>query len=106
VTFSWTKGPTYGRLRRARYANCCGTLFHGTGAIALRHGSYVVRYCEVKTDSLANVKQKQVFEAGEVIAKVGRMLILSMLHLELYAGSAVGGLTVRTNAPTSGGPTC
>src|SRR5450432_4087463 len=73
--------------------------YHGTGAIALRHRGFIARYCEVKTESLANVRRGQLFKAGEVVAKVGRMFSLSMLHFELYSGRGAGGLTVRTNLP-------
>jgi murein DD-endopeptidase MepM/ murein hydrolase activator NlpD len=73
--------------------------FHGTGAIALRHKGFIARYCEVKTDSLEGIKRGQLFKAGEVIAKVGKMYSLSMLHFELYSGQGTGGLTVRTNLP-------
>ena len=74
--------------------------YHGTGAIALRHkGGFIARYCEVKTDSLENITRGQLFKAGEVVAKVGKMFTLSMLHFELYSGRGAGGLTVRTNLP-------
>ena len=72
---------------------------HGTGAIALRHKGFIARYCEVKTESLADIKRGQLFKAGQVIAKVGKMFSLSMLHFELYSGQGAGGLTVRTTLP-------
>lgn len=73
--------------------------FHGTGAIAIRHRGFTARYCEVKTGSIAQWKRGQFVKAGDVIAKVGKMYSLSMLHFELYTGEGSGGLTVRTNLP-------
>ena len=72
------------------------SFYHGTGAIALRHTpGYVVRYCEVLTDSVENIKRGQRFHAGDTIAQVGKMFVNSMLHFELYAGTAMGPLTNR-----------
>ncbi|HKU43115.1 MAG TPA: M23 family metallopeptidase [Polyangiales bacterium] len=74
--------------------------FHnGTAAIAVQHpnlpgmkeGSYIVRYCEVldgKKDSayFGNLRLGDKVVAGQTIAKVGKMLVDSMLHFELYSG--------------------
>jgi murein DD-endopeptidase MepM/ murein hydrolase activator NlpD len=68
--------------------------YHGTGAIALEHsGGYIVRYCEVLNDSLDGIEKGRLFSAGEVVAKVGKMYSLSMLHFEMYAGTQTGPLS-------------
>lgn len=48
--------------------------------LAIRHRGFTARYCEVKTGSIAQWKRGQFIKAGEVIAKVGKMYSLSMLH--------------------------
>lgn len=75
--------------------------YNGTGALAVRHHrGFVVRYCEVETESIKSVRKGQVVRAGDTIATVGKMLVDSMLHLELYAGTAAG----RLSMPGSSSP--
>lgn len=74
------------------------SFYHGTGFIALAHpGGYVARYCEVLASSIKDIERNQRFKAGDVIAKVGKMLTMSMLHFELYAGTLSGRLTVHSD---------
>ena len=72
--------------------------YHHTKALVVRHGGFVVRYCEVSGFADGIVKNKRV-AAGDIIAYVGKMLTSSMLHFELYAGTLGGPLTVRSNKP-------
>ncbi len=79
-------------------ANPWHEFFHHTKALVILHGGFIVRYCEVKGFAPGIIKDKKV-AAGEVVAYVGRMLTMSMLHFELYAGTLGGPLTVRGNKP-------
>jgi murein DD-endopeptidase MepM/ murein hydrolase activator NlpD len=71
--------------------------YHGTNSMVVRHtsGRYV-RYCEILDEKERLSKGTQV-KAGEVIAKVGKMLVDSMLHFELYSGEGTGPFTQRGN---------
>jgi murein DD-endopeptidase MepM/ murein hydrolase activator NlpD len=76
--------------------------YRGTWAFSVNHFGYVVRYCEVAPPSaaeLARLTPGAHVTAGEVIARVGRMHVDSMLHFEVYAGTMHGDLTVRANTP-------
>jgi len=75
------------------------SFFRGTAAVSVRHGAYVVRYCEVDPPSLASLRPGMQVKAGQQIAVVGRMTHDSMLHFELYSGRSRGPLTVRRNKP-------
>lgn len=72
--------------------------YHHTKALIIRHGGFIVRYCEVKGFG-PGIHRKAKVNAGDVVAYVGRMLTMSMLHFELYAGTLQGPLTVRANKP-------
>ncbi len=84
---------TAGTVTRGPYA-----FYHGTEAIEVNHGTFVARYCEID-DAADGVSVGSTVEAGQVIAHVGQMYHSSMLHFEMYAGTAVGGLTNRRNPP-------
>lgn len=72
------------------------SFYHGTGVIALKHpGGYIARYCEILPDSIEDTERNQRFKAGDVIARVGKMYSMSMLHFELYAGTGSGPLTAH-----------
>ena len=80
--------------------------YHGTKALVIRHGGFVVRYCEIRgfgpaIQKLAppNGRQFARVKAGDVIAYVGRMITTSMLHFEVYEGTLDGPLTIRANKP-------
>jgi hypothetical protein len=68
-------------------------------ANVVQHGGYLVRYCEVKGVA-PGIRRGSVVSAGAVIAYVGKMYTMSMLHSELYSGPyGAGGLTNRGNPP-------
>lgn len=73
--------------------------YHKTFAVEITHErGFVARYCEIAgvapgTSLGARVKR------GQVIAYVGKMHVDSMLHFELYAGTASGRLTIPNRAP-------
>lgn len=71
--------------------------YDGTFALEIDHGSFLARYGEIQKNAL--VKAGDHVEAGQPIAKVGKLLSIrnSMLHLELYDKSATGPLTVKNN---------
>jgi murein DD-endopeptidase MepM/ murein hydrolase activator NlpD len=69
--------------------------YHGTNSIVVRHASgIVVRYCEIKANDPV-VKLGDVVRSGQLIAHVGKMFVDSMLHFEVYSGTATGPLTQR-----------
>jgi murein DD-endopeptidase MepM/ murein hydrolase activator NlpD len=71
--------------------------YHGTNSMVVRHKSGIyVRYCEILAEKEILTKGTEV-KAGEVIAKVGKMFVDSMLHFELYGGQAAGAFTQRGN---------
>jgi murein DD-endopeptidase MepM/ murein hydrolase activator NlpD len=117
---SWTKPPgSFGANRRGRaHAGCdlyapLGTWIHaiaagevilgpyyfyaGTFALEVDHGEFVARYGEIQKDT--PVRRGSKVKAGQRIARVGHLINIGvksdMLHLELYAGSASGELTVK-----------
>lgn len=73
--------------------------YRGTFAVAVQHNGYVVRYCEVRGVA-PGIRHGSFVRAGTIIAFVGKMLVSSMLHFELYRGPYAGGhLTDRKNKP-------
>lgn len=72
--------------------------YDGTYALEVDHGAFLARYGEIQKNAF--VKAGDRVEAGQPIAKVGKLLSIrnSMLHLELYDKSATGPLTVKNNA--------
>ena len=118
---AWTVPPRCYGSRRAKgaraHAGCdlyapIGTVIHaitdgtvvrgpvpfyaGTYAIEIDHGDFLARYGEVQGEAF--VRKGDQVKAGQPIAKVGRLIGISvpsaMLHLELYDKSAHGPLTV------------
>lgn len=75
-----------------------GTFYAGTGAVEVRHSDgSVALYGEVKV--LAKLKKGSKVSKGQLIANVqGSGRGKAMLHLEVYAGTATGNLTVRGNS--------
>jgi murein DD-endopeptidase MepM/ murein hydrolase activator NlpD len=74
--------------------------YHGTDALEfkLKPSGRIVRYCEIK--GLApGVHVGSGLKEGDPIAFVGKMHSSSMLHFELYEGTATGNLTDRSNKP-------
>lgn len=80
--------------------------YHGTSAVAVQHGAFLVRYCEVSPQSIASLRPGAQVKAGQQIASVGGMLHSSMLHFELYSGTKKGPLTMMSNRPISAGRIC
>ena len=74
--------------------------YSGTYALEVRHtGGFVVRYGEIST-AAQGVSAGGSVTRGQVIAFVGKLESgSSMLHFEMYAGTASGALTVRGNPP-------
>ena len=71
--------------------------YHGTFSLAVRHeGGIIVRYCEIQKVA-DGIGMGSAVKSGQVIAYVGKMLVLSMLHFELYSGTGHGPLTDRKN---------
>ncbi len=71
-----------------------------TQAVEIQHGRHVVRYAEIMPGSCL---VKSDVRQGTRIAKVGKLVGIRvespMLHFELYAGTATGGLTDYNNPP-------
>ena len=84
-----------GTVVRGPYA-----FYHGTDAIEfkLKSSGGIVRYGEIK-EAAPGIKTGVFVKEGEWIATVGQMTKSSMLHFELYAGSAHGSLTQGGNKP-------
>ncbi|MFO1372573.1 MAG: peptidoglycan DD-metalloendopeptidase family protein [Candidatus Competibacteraceae bacterium] len=74
--------------------------YSGTNALEVRHaGGFVVRYGEI-SHAAQGVSAGKPVTRGQVIAYVGKLDSgSSMLHFEMYAGTASGALTVRSNQP-------
>lgn len=79
-------------------------LYHfylGTYALEIRHPHFIARYGEITSRVPGGLRKGAEVQRGQLLGFVGRLegLDMSMLHLELYAGSASGALTVRGNTP-------
>jgi murein DD-endopeptidase MepM/ murein hydrolase activator NlpD len=72
--------------------------YHGTDAIEfkLSASGRIVRYCEI-SGVAKGVHVGSKVKEGDLIAYVGKMYKSSMLHLEMYEGTATGNLTDRSN---------
>lgn len=72
----------------------------GTYALEVKHSGFVARYGEI-SKTATNIKKGSKIKKGQLIGYVGELkgLNMSMLHLELYSGTASGPLTVRGNKP-------
>ena len=73
--------------------------YHGVYAIEVRDPHFIVRYCEIRRTLPSGVAVGTAVREGQAIAHVGRMHRDSMLHFEMYSGTATGSLTQRRNAP-------
>jgi murein DD-endopeptidase MepM/ murein hydrolase activator NlpD len=73
----------------------------GSWAIEVDHGSFVVRYGEVKPKVAKGIKAGASVTARQLLGEVGLLkgLKMSMLHFEMYAGTEKGALTVKGNPP-------
>jgi len=70
---------------------------HGSDAIEVQHDQFLVRYCEIR--AVRGIRAGVRVSEGQVIARVQRMHRDSMLHFEMYRGTAAGSLTQRNNPP-------
>lgn len=72
-----------------------------TYALEVDHGDFLVRYGEIGSDPAPGVRVGERVEAGQVLGTVGRLrgLAVSMLHFEMYEGTATGALTRRDRPP-------
>lgn len=76
--------------------------YDGTNALEVNHpGVGLVRYGEISSGKVIRFAAGERVRAGQLIAYVGFLdsLKKSMLHFELYSGTASGPLTVRSNLP-------
>lgn len=76
--------------------------YDGTNALEVNHpGIGVVRYGEISSSKVVAFAAGDPVKAGQLVAYVGFLdsLKKSMLHFELYEGTAKGPLTVRSNLP-------
>ena len=69
-------------------------------ALEVRHPSGIVRYGEISR-AAEGIATGVAVKAGQVLGYVGKMQTVaqSMLHLELFAGTAEGPLTDRNHPP-------
>jgi murein DD-endopeptidase MepM/ murein hydrolase activator NlpD len=72
--------------------------YHGTYALEIQHGHFLVRYCEIR-GAAQGISTGTTVMQGQLIAYVGRMYTSSMLHFEMYRGTEGGPLTQRGNPP-------
>lgn len=72
-----------------------GPFYQGTNALVVEHtGGFLVRYGEVDPNLPPSIKVGANVKRGQHIAWVGQLTSgASMLHLEMYAGTAQGALT-------------
>jgi Peptidase family M23/Putative peptidoglycan binding domain len=75
--------------------------YKGTFALTIDHGEFLVRYGEVSEKIASNFSVGAKVKEGDQIAHVGDLigLNLSMLHLEVYGGTASGPLTSPGRLP-------
>jgi murein DD-endopeptidase MepM/ murein hydrolase activator NlpD len=79
-------------------------LYHfylGTYALEIQHPHFLARYGEITSRAPDGLRNGSPVRRGQLLGFVGRLsgLDLTMLHLEMYAGSASGPLTVRGSKP-------
>lgn len=84
-----------GEVIRGPYA-----FYLGTYALEVDHGNFLARYGEIKK-ATAGLKKGSIVTRGQEIARVGHLrgLSMSMLHLEIYAGTSEGHLTLAGHKP-------
>lgn len=110
----YMEGRSYRTHRPPVYAISDGTIvispyyfYAGTYAIEINHGGKIVRYGEHLPNAsvdpslgfLPEIKQGHKIKQGELIGYVGKLIghQSTMLHLEMYAGTAKGPLTDRNS---------
>jgi hypothetical protein len=92
---TWIHAIADGKVIRPPYA-----FYAGTHALEIQHGDLIVRYGEIKPGSFVG---GTTVTRGQRLCQVGHLLGINvesdMLHLEMYAGTESGNLTVSGNAP-------
>ena len=72
--------------------------YRGSYAIEVNHGNFVARYSEINVAS--GLRAGSIITQGQLKGTVADLsLNKSMLHFEMYSGSATGPLTNRANLP-------
>lgn len=72
--------------------------YHDTYALEVQHTNFLVRYGEIDKKLPSGIKVGSTVKQGDVIAEVGQLSGgSSMLHFEMYKGTATGNLTQRKN---------
>jgi murein DD-endopeptidase MepM/ murein hydrolase activator NlpD len=75
--------------------------YKGSYALEIRHPNFVARYAEIGPNIPPGLKTGAKVKRGQLIGHVGKMegITSTMLHLEIYAGTVSGQLTVEGNPP-------
>jgi hypothetical protein len=75
--------------------------YEGSYALEIQHPGFVARYAEIGPKIPQGLTRGARVKRGQLIGQVGKMngIINTMLHLEIYAGTASGQLTVQGNPP-------
>jgi len=78
-----------------------GPFYMGTYALTIDHGEFWVRYGEISDNIASTLAAGKRVREGDQIGDVGDLLglNLSMVHFEMYSGSASGPLTVPSRPP-------
>ncbi|MGX7709345.1 peptidoglycan DD-metalloendopeptidase family protein [Methylobacterium sp. Gmos1] len=77
------------------------SFYLGTYALTIDHGQFWVRYGEISKTIASKFPIGAQVHEGDQIGEIGDLigLSLSMLHFEMYDGTAAGPLTVPSNTP-------
>jgi murein DD-endopeptidase MepM/ murein hydrolase activator NlpD len=75
--------------------------YRGTVAVEVNHGDFIIRYGEMQRKTAPGISQGVRVRQGQTIGYVGQLegMSMSMLHFEMYAGTASGPLTNAANPP-------
>lgn len=103
----------YAPVGRAIHAVKAGTVLRDpydfyaeTDALEIDHGDFILRYGEIQPG--CTLRRGDQVTGGQIIARVGRLVGIdvpsAMLHLEMYAGTAEGPLSVREPAMSARSP--
>lgn len=95
-TFKNGKGIPVYAMQSGKVVEYCSNFYGGMQAIAVQHADgSVARYCEIST----SLRKGDTVTQGQQIAKIAKSNIggSTMLHLEIYLGTASGKFTNRSN---------
>jgi murein DD-endopeptidase MepM/ murein hydrolase activator NlpD len=78
-----------------------GPFYLGTFALTIDHGQFWIRYGEISNAVASGLGIGTRVTEGDKIGEVGDLdgLDLSMVHFEMFSGTASGPLTVKSNPP-------